>query len=220
MQDTVIVGLSLEQMKAEAESRYQQLVEEGRELVANLSRNQWELGDKALEVAPVGAGHTNSGANERLRQYAKDIGERFQTLRRYRAVAAAWPEGRRRPSVSWSIHAELLPHPEKEEVVEEVSTVREARERVRELDDEPERDEHFPERVRELSERLSSVAYDDAISRELEAILERVDELSPGVVAELGSALREAAGRLSGWTERLAIGGQQTTVTVLRKELA
>lgn len=86
---------------------YDQLVKEGREVIASLTRNKWLLGDLAIEAVPASTSGSHDGNEERLRTYAEDIGEKPETLRQYRRVAAAWPSGRRLPDVSWSVHQEL-----------------------------------------------------------------------------------------------------------------
>lgn len=83
-------------------------VAEGRRLVEQLQQDKWRLGDLALEVAPMGDGHARNGASDVLDDYADAIGLEAGTLRQYRTVANAWPDGTRVPSASWSVHRELL----------------------------------------------------------------------------------------------------------------
>lgn len=71
--------------------QYQRLVKVGREAVREHDRQQWVLGDLAVEVAALGRTRNRTGAYALLKQWASDIGMQFETVRAYRSVAAAWP---------------------------------------------------------------------------------------------------------------------------------
>jgi hypothetical protein len=66
---------------------WKQLVDEGQRLVAMEGDIKWQLGDLALEVAPMGtAGGTGNGATEKVERYAEEINVDPGTLRNYRGV--------------------------------------------------------------------------------------------------------------------------------------
>jgi hypothetical protein len=90
-----------------------QLVAEGRQLVSMEGDIKWQLGDLALEVAPMGARGIDSGATEKLERFAEEIGVSFDVLREYRRVAAAWPNAKRLAFASWSVHGILASRPDR-----------------------------------------------------------------------------------------------------------
>jgi len=93
-----------------------ELVKAGKKLVAQQARSNWEWGDLAVEVAPEGSPNL-----EALKEWADEIGfeetgKRYETLRRYRRTALAWPQtGRsaRRQGGSWAAHDVLAPNKER-----------------------------------------------------------------------------------------------------------
>ena len=94
------------------QKKWDRLVAEGQKLATALSVDKFGLGDKALEVAPMGADTTNTGGLAKLNVYAEAIGIKFESLRAYRAVAAAWPEHDRNLScASFSVHQDLASSP-------------------------------------------------------------------------------------------------------------
>jgi hypothetical protein len=98
------------------------LVREGRKTLAAESNAQWRLGGLALEVYPVGKQGVNSGVSPQLVKYAKEIGVAYGTLRRYRHVAAAWPEASRLPSAMASFGAHMaLQAPEDQAMLHELA---------------------------------------------------------------------------------------------------
>jgi hypothetical protein len=103
------------------EERFDELVAEGLQLAAreDLSEGEFRFkwGDIALEVAPVGDDHARNGGYSELRRYAKAVDRAFETLRDYRKVVAAWPDGARAPSVAWSVHRELLTQPDRFQLI-------------------------------------------------------------------------------------------------------
>src|SRR5215831_19809102 len=94
------------------------LVVRGKELAAaDRHGTRFALGDCALDAEPLGTDQTRSGGLERLREYASEIGIAFETLRGYRAVAAAWPDGARAPSVDWSVHRALMGYADRRKLI-------------------------------------------------------------------------------------------------------
>ncbi|MFD5467986.1 DUF6192 family protein [Kitasatospora sp. NPDC127059] len=91
--------------------RYDELVAEGRDLVEQIGRCQFRIGDMALEIEPMRlAGGGEHGADEAftvatsLRLFAEDIGLSFHTVKGYRWTSSKWPATHRQPKVSHSIH--------------------------------------------------------------------------------------------------------------------
>lgn len=82
-------------------------VETGRRLVKEIGQRQWELGDLALKVAPMGDDHAHNGSEAVIERFAEEIGVAADTLSSYREVAAAWAEGARAPSAPWTLYREL-----------------------------------------------------------------------------------------------------------------
>src|SRR5690349_14456224 len=86
--------------------RYDELVMQSRNLVRELGRIQFKLGDNALEIEPMGTqGGSPSlelpglGVTEALRMFAEDIGVAPNTMRSWRWVASRWPVEQRRDDV-------------------------------------------------------------------------------------------------------------------------
>lgn len=103
---------------------WQELVEAGRAAVQRLGDAKWELGDLAVEAAPIQTpGYSTTGADERLREFAEEIGLPFNTLRGYRAVAAKWPPDERQPSLHWTAHRELLKAEDPQRAMQEILTL-------------------------------------------------------------------------------------------------
>jgi hypothetical protein len=80
--------------------------------------DQWAIADALLEEigAPSSRGGTGDGSGQKFKDCAKELADQghvgshgkawsAETLRRYRDVAAAYPNGRRLPLGSWSVHA-------------------------------------------------------------------------------------------------------------------
>jgi hypothetical protein len=91
---------------------YEEAVRQGKEIMANISGKQWELGDLAATV-------TKDYGQNRLEQFAQDInfhGE-YSTLERYRDVCKAWPKSRGRPRFFASAQI-LATHEGRWEIVE------------------------------------------------------------------------------------------------------
>lgn len=86
---------------------WRQVVADGKRLVKQEGNAKWELGDLALEVAPIGDSGVNSGVLATLDEFAGDIGIAPGTLRQYRSVASAFPKHRN--LASWYVYVEMAP---------------------------------------------------------------------------------------------------------------
>jgi hypothetical protein len=96
------------------------LVIEGLALAAAHSRDQWLLGDLALEVEPMGEhGGSPRGALDRLERFAEEIDVSIASLKSYRDVADRWPPETRRLHSSWSAHQALAWHDARHELMAE-----------------------------------------------------------------------------------------------------
>lgn len=79
-------------------------------LAKDADRN-WFLGDAALEIAPMGGNNNGKDSvEENLRRFASEIGIEYESVRKYRNVAEAWPSGNRFPDTSWKVHQMLAGH--------------------------------------------------------------------------------------------------------------
>lgn len=91
-------------------------VQRGRELVANLNKSKWQLGDLALEVmAPSydrAVGLTEGPQVEELRRFATAISLTWDRLKKYRTVSVTFPPEVRRQDLSWTVHEEMLSAPD------------------------------------------------------------------------------------------------------------
>ena len=103
----------------------------------SIEGRNWELGDMALRIAPIGEGH---GGNRRssdgrlslgdgkLRQFAGETDIKYQALRAYRHTSSRWPADSRLSMVSHQVHAELQALPDRFSLIRPGMTVTEARE--------------------------------------------------------------------------------------------
>lgn len=96
--------------------RYRELVDVGRELAKSLSTSQFPLGDVALEIEPMGPSggsrpHDKASVMVALEMFAADIGVALRTVETYRWVSSRWPERRRVPGVSYTVHRTLASIP-------------------------------------------------------------------------------------------------------------
>jgi hypothetical protein len=99
--------------------RYDEMVNQARELVALTSRAQFCIGEFALEIEPMrtpGGAHPGPGEQlltvaESLTQFADDIGLAPTTVEKHRWVAARWPAEHRREGVSYDVHRILAAIP-------------------------------------------------------------------------------------------------------------
>ncbi|MFK0113917.1 DUF6192 family protein [Streptomyces sp. NPDC091217] len=103
--------------------RYEQLVSRAKELIAQVARAQFALGDMALEIEPmrsVGGSMPNGTddlftVTESLQMFADDIGVERRTVEDWRYTANRWPEGRRKEGVSFTVHRILASVADEEE---------------------------------------------------------------------------------------------------------
>lgn len=94
------------------QARYDQIVAQARALVEQQTRAQFQIGDWAIEIEPIGehGGYRPPNADgipsagEILHQFAETIGLAFKTLETYRYVADRWPRQERRAGVSHCVH--------------------------------------------------------------------------------------------------------------------
>jgi hypothetical protein len=103
------------------------LVEEGKALLRQEGNLNWRWGDLVARVMPP-----NSPDRGRLVEWAEQIGwfetgRTLPTLLSLRTVALAWPEEKRVPEVSFTVHAELSAVPNRFDLVRPGLTKRQAR---------------------------------------------------------------------------------------------
>lgn len=103
-------------------SRYEELVAESRELISQVAKAQFALGEKALIIEPMRpVGGTNTRGEdlytvqESLQIYADDIGVGLGTVEDWRWVASRWPKGKRKDGVSYTVHKVLASIADEEE---------------------------------------------------------------------------------------------------------
>ncbi|WP_405673692.1 DUF6192 family protein [Streptomyces sp. NBC_01530] len=104
-------------------TRYEQLVAEARELISQVTKAQFSLGEKAMEVEPmrpVGGSMPNGTddlytVEESLSMFADDIGVSVATVRDWRYVASRWPAAKRKDGVSFTVHRILASVEDQEE---------------------------------------------------------------------------------------------------------
>ncbi len=89
-----------------SKSEWSKYVRKGRALVKRQSGIQFELGDTVIDILQ-GHKRGHGEVTEVIELYANQIGINPNTLRHYYYVASQWPEEKRRPDVSFSVHAAL-----------------------------------------------------------------------------------------------------------------
>ncbi len=112
-----------ERVGSVSRTRYEQLVAEARELVAQVTKAQFALGDKAVEIEPMRpvGGSVAKGTEElftveeSLQMFADDIGVALATVMDWRWTASRWPTGRRKDGVSFTVHKILASIPDEAE---------------------------------------------------------------------------------------------------------
>ncbi|MGA5448915.1 DUF6192 family protein [Streptomyces umbrinus] len=94
--------------------RYDEMVAADRQLVAQIGRAMFTIGDHAVEIEPMrsqdgSVPHSDElfGVGTSLQIYADDIGLALSTVLNYRFTAHRWPIGRRREDVSHKVHSIL-----------------------------------------------------------------------------------------------------------------
>ncbi len=97
------------------ERRYDTLVGQASDAIRSMTKNQFTIGDMALEIQPMRPtrGGRDEGIYASLRAFADDIGELFETVRMWRWVANAWPKKERRAEASFTVHRLLASHPDR-----------------------------------------------------------------------------------------------------------
>src|SRR4051812_47082674 len=103
--------------------RYDAIVAESRELIAQRTRIQFRIGDPALEIEPMRprGGWTPASAvfgtsvSEVLALFAEDVGMSLSSVNRWRWVSSRWPAQHRRDDVPHYIHEILAPIAEERE---------------------------------------------------------------------------------------------------------
>jgi hypothetical protein len=91
--------------EAAPDAAYAALVERGRAAVAGMHRSLWELGDAAAEV------ETKWG-EEKLQDFARDVGAPYKTVQAARTTAQKWPDKSKRLdfSISQQLNAQIDRH--------------------------------------------------------------------------------------------------------------
>ena len=111
----------------EVGTSYEVLVEEGRRARQEADGYQWRQGDLALEVEALTAENKprdESGAfvkdeKQLLKRYADDVDIPYETMKKYRQTAKAWPAGDRHPLVGWEAHRLLAAQEDRTDLIGE-----------------------------------------------------------------------------------------------------
>lgn len=98
------------------DNQWNEKVQRGRALVTEINDRKWELGDLANEVCPAG---TPGAHDERLGQFADEIGVSRQTLNEYRTVAAAWGPSARAEGQTYTTHRMLAARDDRFDIIAE-----------------------------------------------------------------------------------------------------
>lgn len=96
----------LEVAQGYTRERWLEYVQRGRRIMRSKSAGNFDLGDllnEIIDANPKGHGEVEAT----LTLYAAQIRSTYNTLRRYRLVARAWPLDMRRVDVPWTVHREL-----------------------------------------------------------------------------------------------------------------
>ncbi|MEU3982886.1 hypothetical protein AB0F77_22830 [Streptomyces sp. NPDC026672] len=103
----VVFPISEEKVGQVSRRRYDEIVSGDRQLVTQIGRAMFTIGDHALEIEPVRpvggsapASDALFGVNASLQIYAADIGLSLKTVLHYQFTSHRWPAGRRRDGVS------------------------------------------------------------------------------------------------------------------------
>ncbi|MET7938050.1 DUF6192 family protein [Streptomyces sp. NPDC005322] len=88
--------------------RYDQLVTQARELIAQVTRAQFSLGDMALEIEPMRpvGGSMPNGTDDlfTVTESLQLIGVALATVEDWRWTASRWPAAKRKEGVSFTVH--------------------------------------------------------------------------------------------------------------------
>ncbi|WP_406376968.1 DUF6192 family protein [Streptomyces sp. NBC_00647] len=101
-----------ENVGAVSQLRYEQIIAELRSTAGRLTQAQFTIGDRALEIEPMGPGSgpvasTAWSVEQSLTRLAKDIGLPVTTVEQARWTASRWPADRRRKTESFTVHQVL-----------------------------------------------------------------------------------------------------------------
>ncbi|MEH0420459.1 DUF6192 family protein [Streptomyces sp. B21-083] len=102
-----------EKVGSVSHSRYEQIVAELRDVVEQLTRGQFTIGDRALEIEPMRQrggpiAETGYTVEQSMKRLADDIGLSVATVKTTRWVASRWPKERRQPKIaSYTVHRAL-----------------------------------------------------------------------------------------------------------------
>lgn len=99
---------------------YEDFLSRGKEVLAIQESSQWELGDLACGVEA-------KYKEDRLGQFARDLGVNAKTLMNYRAIARAYPRSSRRRELSFSVAGELVGETDRLELAQQGMTKAQAR---------------------------------------------------------------------------------------------
>lgn len=144
---------------------------------------QWNIGDAALEIFPMGEKGEKTGITEKLKEFAKKIDVEYNTVLKCRQVASSFPVNLRRLAQSFAVHHALQAFPqlmrddltvrqamalvkeEKERLAEEskARAEEEAKRRAEELLRLAEEQRLREEAERREEERRASQAHDEAV---------------------------------------------------------
>lgn len=111
-----------------SEEQYARVVARLREAVANMSKNQFIIGDGALEVVPIRPHGGRSPADDLfgvsawLQRLSEDTSVPYNTLKDYRWVASRWPEQHRNPDATFFTHQLLAAIRDEEERFQAIRT--------------------------------------------------------------------------------------------------
>lgn len=72
---------------------------------------QWNIGDAALEIFPMGEDPKNTGIYEKLKEFAKRVGMEFNTVLAYRQVASSFKPNIRILASSFAVHQAMQGFP-------------------------------------------------------------------------------------------------------------
>ena len=92
--------------------RYETIVAESRDLIAQVTKAQFVLGDRALEIEPLrprGGAHPGPGEDlftvaQSLQRFADDLGVSAPAVENWRWTSSRWPAEHRRDDVSHTAH--------------------------------------------------------------------------------------------------------------------
>ncbi|MFD8562966.1 DUF6192 family protein [Streptosporangium canum] len=95
--------------------RFDDLVDQARDMMQMTTRPQFAIGDMALEIEPMRRTHRghDDGIYAALRMFADEIGEVFDTVLTWRRIADAWPVDQRCDDASYTIHRVMASHPDR-----------------------------------------------------------------------------------------------------------